>query len=52
MHAVLPTAPCHVLDGGHAIHLDARREVAALLVAFLADTATAAAADHEHIPYG
>lgn len=62
---VLPEAPCHVLEGGHAIHLDARREVADLLVEFLGGAADPhpgealpAEADpaenlsSEHIPYG
>jgi pimeloyl-ACP methyl ester carboxylesterase len=57
VRAVLPDAPCHVLDGGHAIHLDARREVTELLVDFLSEPSSppAAAHDplhHEHVPYG
>lgn len=35
VRAVLPGARCDVLEGGHALHLDARREVADLLVDFL-----------------
>jgi len=58
---VVPAARCHVLEGGHAIHLDARREVADLLVGFLggasghpdhADPDHAGAPAEEHIPYG
>ena len=55
---VRPDAPCHVLEGGHAIHLDARREVADLLVDFLADAEAGPAVDaddplhSEQVPYG
>lgn len=58
---VVPGADCHVLEGGHAIHLDARRQVADLLVDFLGPAPAVAdppAADRvdamsqEHIPYG
>lgn len=43
VRAVLPGAPCHVLEGGHALHLDARREVADLLVDFLDEPGRGAA---------
>lgn len=51
---VVPDARCEVLEGGHAIHLDARREVADLLVDFLGVAASdpASALAQEHIPYG
>jgi pimeloyl-ACP methyl ester carboxylesterase len=54
--SVVPDAPCHVLEGGHALHLDARRPLADLLVDFLATPAADAShqdpGDHEHVPYG
>jgi len=48
---VLPSVSCHVLEGGHALHVDARREIAALLVDFLGAPAPALL-DGRQVPYG
>ena len=46
---VVAAAACAVLEGGHAIHLDARRAIADLLSGFLTDDAGLVT---EHVPYG